>query len=376
MSYSKLDINVNRVGNMGKIYIYHNLPKGGAKETLGQLTDYLDSKKLAYTILTGTKDRPTNIFHYLYIAIFKNLIHDLVISRQIHKEDKLIIFQSWLIKTPYISILCNPLKKIYVCHEPPREYYDNDYISSKNIKEKVVDFIRLPIKYIDKLNAKYSNALFVANSKESYKRIFQAYNVKSVVVYPGISIQINKQEFVRNNVHKKTVISVGSIVKPKRFDFLIRVIGKISKINRPNLKIIGYNHNKNCLNNVIELANKLEVNLEIIEDATKNRLLNEYAKSDIFCFAPINEPFGIAVIEAICTGLPVIVYKRGSGFAEVINDKNGALMDTLDTDQWKDKILYYLNNQKHLMETRKYNLAFGKRFEKSDYGEKLVNLLQ
>jgi glycosyltransferase involved in cell wall biosynthesis len=369
--------NVNSTDKSEKstIFIYHNLPPGGALETVNQLTNSLIKQKIQYEIITGVQIQPKNILSYLYSCVVRNFIHDFKLSKKIGENDNLIIFQSWLIKTPYIGALCKPKTKIYVCHEPPREYYDVEYIAAKSYKEKLVDFLRLPIKYIDLLNARSMKAVFVANSITSSEAIRKIYKKDSIVIYPGITVarKFGKKSW---NKTQRVILSVGSDVKTKRFDLIIRAIGRLPKEIRPKYKVVGCNHNKHYVKYLNNLALNNNVDFTICTCVSKSELVKEYYSADVFCFAPINEPFGIAVIDAIYLGVPIIVYANGSGFKEVINTHNGELMESLDESEWAKIITEYISNQKLLEKISEYNLRTSLYLEKNDFGGKLINLLR
>lgn len=62
---------------------------------------------------------------------------------------------------------------------------------------------------------------------------------------------------------------------------------------------------------------------------------------DVFIMPSVSEPFGIAALEAVGYGLPVIISKQ-SGVSEVL--KNCYKVDFWDTDQMADMILALCNN--------------------------------
>ena len=74
------------------------------------------------------------------------------------------------------------------------------------------------------------------------------------------------------------------------------------------------------------LADELEVNLEIESITSDEHLVELYNKSRIFVYSPIMEPFGLAVLEAMACGIPVIAVNEG-GIPEIIREGwNGMLV--------------------------------------------------
>jgi len=59
---------------------------------------------------------------------------------------------------------------------------------------------------------------------------------------------------------------------------------------------------------------------------TQNQLLSQYAKADLFLMPSLTEAFGVAILEAMAAGIPVIASRTG-GIPEIIQDGgNGALI--------------------------------------------------
>ncbi|MFC1785509.1 glycosyltransferase family 4 protein, partial [Candidatus Neomarinimicrobiota bacterium] len=85
-------------------------------------------------------------------------------------------------------------------------------------------------------------------------------------------------------------------------------------------------------NNVILLGNQLNI----------GKLLDS---CDIFVHPSYDEGFGIAVVEAMHAGKPIIASNIGA-LPELIDDGySGILINPFDADLWSEKITYLLNNQ-------------------------------
>lgn len=66
-----------------------------------------------------------------------------------------------------------------------------------------------------------------------------------------------------------------------------------------------------------------------------------FRMADIFVMPSISEPFGIAALESIVHGTPVILSKQ-TGVSEVV--KNALKVDFWDTDEMANKILSVLSH--------------------------------
>lgn len=95
-----------------------------------------------------------------------------------------------------------------------------------------------------------------------------------------------------------------------------------------------------------ELAASLGVLDEIIFTGFVPEIKDYYPASDIYIFPTTYEPFGITTLEAMATGLPVIISKL-AGSAETIKDGVEGLLlnDPTDSEEIAEKINLLLNNK-------------------------------
>lgn len=351
------------------MYIYHNLPDGGALRTLNSLLNNLT--RGSFAVLKGISKRPKNIIQYLYIALIENYLYDRSISRNLDTKLRLIVFQSWLTNTPYILMISSNIKKYYICHEPLREFYDQVIIRNKNIKDRIIDLIRLPIKWIDHYVVTHSKATIIANSKYSQNNIWDAYKKQSVVIYPGYNNEIFKP---KHNIKKvNQIISVGAVNKLKGYECLINAVGNIN-LNKPDLVIVGNGGSQQYVDHLYKIANKNNVNLRILINISDVELRKEYSLSRAFVFAPISEPFGIVVLEAMSMGLPIVCYKNGGGYIEILSNSNGLIMDNLNPLEWAHAISELLNDDLILNRISSFNENYARKFTQDKYADKLLKI--
>jgi glycosyltransferase involved in cell wall biosynthesis len=237
----------------------------------------------------------------------------------------------------------------------------------QNIKEKLINLLKISIMYIDKRNVKSEGLTIISNSEFSKKSIDKAYKVDSLVIYPGINVK----EFIRNTSIKKRnqILSVGAINKLKGYEFIIEVVSKIEKELRPDLVIVGNGGGREYLAKIKKLAKTLHVNLKVKINITRPLLIEEYLASKLFIYAPINEPFGIVVEEAMAAGLPVVGAKNGGGYSEILSNDNGALIDSSDSQLWAKKLSTILRDNAILRKIGQYNFKYVQKY----YTDKIMN---
>ena len=153
-------------------------------------------------------------------------------------------------------------------------------------------------------------------------------NSKKVVIHnPLVDTESIASDKIELKVDKNYnhIIAMGRLVRQKGFDLLLKAYSMIAKqYSDWNLIIIGDGILKSVLMNEIESLNiKNRVNL-------LGNLKNPFpvlVQSQIFVLSSRWEPFGIALIEAMSLGMPVISYNCPGGPSEIINhEKNGLIV--------------------------------------------------
>jgi len=92
---------------------------------------------------------------------------------------------------------------------------------------------------------------------------------------------------------------------------------------------------------------KLQNDVFLLDKAYPNDFMPlVYANCDIFCLPSIVEPFGIAVLEAMACGKPVVGTKVG-GILDTINDEEvGFLINPANVDDLSSKLMNLVLNER------------------------------
>ncbi|GAH97826.1 unnamed protein product, partial [marine sediment metagenome] len=105
---------------------------------------------------------------------------------------------------------------------------------------------------------------------------------------------------------------------------VLYVIGALSLLPRPDVKLLVVGSGDAKFYG--QLAELKRVRERIIFVPHPDNLQEYYAASDVFVFPTIYEPFGLVIVEAMASGLPVIT-SRVAGAADLIIDGvNGLLL--------------------------------------------------
>jgi len=173
----------------------------------------------------------------------------------------------------------------------------------------------------------------ICNSFFTKEHIDKEYGVKSMVIYPPVSVNSIKPKRKKN-----TILFVGrfsSLKQEKNQHILIEVFKKFSKYYPTWKLILAGGSEVGAREYLVKLQNKVgQSNIEILESPSWGKLLELYGSSKIFWSAvgfnfdekknpEKYEHFGITLVEAMVAGAVPIVF-NGGGYKEIIkNGQNG-----------------------------------------------------
>ena len=144
------------------------------------------------------------------------------------------------------------------------------------------------------------------------------------------------------NRSRDSIITVGRLVPEKGYDILINTLNNI-KISKQNFNAIILGSGPE-MNNLLDLIYKYDLknNVKIIENETN--VFKFLAKSTVFVVTSLTESFGLAMLESLSIGIPVVAFDAGDGPKSLIIDSyNGYLVPFGDIKQLEKKILYLFN---------------------------------
>ncbi len=204
---------------------------------------------------------------------------------------------------------------------------------------------------------------FIVNSEETKKRVKKFYGRDATVIYPPVTIP----KEINNKATGDYYITVSRLTRAKHIDLLIKTANKLNS----SLKIVGKGPDKEYLKS---LAGKT---VEFIGNINDEELFKLYQNAKAFLFASVDEEFGIAPVEAMGYGLPVIAYKSG-GLIETVKDSvNGYLFEKLDEKSLSEKInkLEKLPKEKYLG-MRKEARKMSENFSEEKFKERILNFVK
>jgi glycosyltransferase involved in cell wall biosynthesis len=238
--------------------------------------------------------------HPIKISIITNSYKDKKRPSYVNTVKKLDIchfYGGWSLFHVKYFLLSLKLKKKIIIH--PLGFYEPWSLSQKKIKKKIAWLL-----YQKKILQK-ANIVHCASNKERNNLLKINKNCKTTVLPMGISDFFIKKNKIKKNKIKKRAIFFSRLHKKKGIEYLIKAWNEISHPEW-KLDIIGPKDNKLYYKKLIELKrrnNKINFLKPVYSNKKKKELFDKY---DFFILPSFEENFGMAVLESLARGLPVL----------------------------------------------------------------------
>lgn len=205
--------------------------------------------------------------------------------------------------------------------------------------------------YIFKLVLKNADAV-IALTEDMKKAIKKIYNRDVLVIPNGIDLEkfkdlskVTLRKGWKIEDEEKILTFVGTLRPFKGVEYLIRAMKIIRQKNADaRLMLVGNGENREKLEKLVkELI--LEEYVRFIGKVQNEEVPEYMVASDIFILPSLSEGFPVTVLEAMASGLPIIV-TRVRGLQEIIKDgENGFLVEPKNPEQIAEKVLMLLEDE-------------------------------
>lgn len=251
-------------------------------------------------------------------------------------------------------------------------------------------FIRFPelYKFIDRKiytwkikKSCYEADKIIAISEQTKADIVDFLNIKPEkieVVYQGCnSLFFNELDDVyKQNIRKKYslpedyILNVGTIEPRKNTLLLVKAVYS-SKIAYP-LVIVGKNTNYTKEIQLFITEKQMQEQVIILNDVSFQDLPAIYQSAKVFVYPSYFEGFGIPIIEAFNSKIPVIASDI-SIFKEVAADA-ALFFESNNVDSLSERLIYLLNNEQEQLKLKKLGVKRAEFFRGNKIAKDLMNI--
>lgn len=338
-----------------KVALIHDflIAPGGAERVLAVLSE-MYPKAPIYTLLydkekmagmfQGKDIRPSYLQkfpkflrkHYQWLLPFFPVVPETFDLR----EYDLVISSSGAWSKGIVTKL-NTIHVAYI-HSPMRFVWDYNerYLKEKKIKPSI--FKRFVFNYLrvwDRLAADRPDYL-IANSQYTQKRIEKYYRRESQVIYPPVNLSSVISHHSSNSIADDRLpmtdyfLVVSRLSAYKKVDMVVEAFNKLGL----SLVIIGQGEQEKYLRKIASS------NVEILGWQKDEVVKNYYKNATAFIF-PVEDDFGIAPVEAMLHGVPVIAYKDGGALEIIKEGITGEFFDSQTPEVLADGVRRFMVNK-------------------------------
>jgi len=224
---------------------------------------------------------------------------------------------------------------------------------------------------IEKVCSRFTDKLITIN-QEDYELAKTKFHAKEVHYVPGVGIDLSKFENIQVDRAAKRreisvpedaflLLSVGELNENKNHQVIIKAL---AKLNNPQVHyaIAGVGDKRDEL---LSLANELGVSKQVHLLGYRSDVPELNYSADVFCFPSKREGLGLAAIEAMACGLPIVTSNVHGINDYSENDVTGYKADPVDIEGFAQAIMKLKSsstdntrfNEENLKRAKKYSIG-------------------
>lgn len=248
---------------------------------------------------------------------------------------------------------------------------------------KGAPFINWMLYYtVEKFMALYTDSIVTINREDYYRA--KNFGIKSVYYIPGIGF--NTKKFLHasdSRIEKRkelgipensfVVLSIGELGKRKNHEIIIKAIAQCEETDIYYI-LCGEGRLESALK---DLAKKHSIHNRVIFTGYRKDIVEICGCADVMAHPSRREGLGIAALEGMASGLPIIC-----SYINGIKDytKNGmtgvCINNPLDVTAFKQAILKYYYNHHMIEKVKQYNIKHIKKFDLENVKNKVYKIIE
>ena len=219
-------------------------------------------------------------------------------------------------------------KHFCYCHTPTRYLWSDleSYVAKLKIPDLTKKMVADKLKGLRQWDYDAAQRVdyFIANSEFISGKIKKYYDRDAKVIYPPV--EVNK--FYSNPQKEDYYIVVSRLMPYKKVDLIVKAFNQL----KLPLKVLGTGEHAE------ELKRMAKNNIEFLGEVS-DEVRGKYLSKARAFLHPQEEDFGIAAVEAMASGCPVIAYGSGGALETIIDKETGIFFEEQNWESLAEAVL-------------------------------------
>ncbi len=338
--------------------------------------------------VTGYNDGEEKVFRYRSVNLTSKVNYPIAIPLSIRASRVINEFKPDVVHIHHPFVLSMPaimygsrlrIPKILTIHTQYERY--SYYVSPipKMITHEAIR--KIIFNLADKVD-------MITTPSQSMKELIAGYKIKKeIMVIPNaINLNIFKEKDDKQcrilkeqlNLAEDDVVIlyVGRISFEKNIDKIIQSLAIVREKSRQRVKLllVGDGTAMKQMKSLVKSLN-LEELVRFVGSVNNDMVKYYYQISDIFAFTSTSETFGMVIIEALASGLPVLAIKA-PGVVDIVTDGVDAMLAEDDVTQFADRMAILISNQELRQKLSTGAAVTARRYSIDTVSEEMLYLYQ
>ncbi len=338
--------------------------------------------------VTGYNDGEEKVFRYRSINLTSKVNYPIAIPLSLRASKVMEEFKPDIVHMHHPFVLSMPaimygsrlkIPKILTIHTQYERY--SYYVSPipKVITHEAIR--RIIFSLADKVDV-------ITTPSQSMKELISSYKIKKdIVVIPNaINLDAYKEkddkqcrilkEQLSLEENDVVILYVGRISFEKNIDKIIQSLAIVREKSRQSVKLllVGDGTALKQMKSLVESLN-LEGLVRFVGSVNNDMVKFYYQISDIFAFTSTSETFGMVIIEALASGLPVLAVKA-PGVVDILTDGVDALLAEDNVAHFAERMAVLISNNELRQKLSQGAAVTARRYSIDTVSEEMLNLYQ
>lgn len=166
----------------------------------------------------------------------------------------------------------------------------------------------------------------IVDSQESKRTVVERYGIEENKIRVTVKEGVNVEHFAQSPCESNTILFVGRLHQRKGLDFFLPVFKEVLKEREAILRIVGSGEKERALKQQVARLG-IGDHVEFTGYLPDAEMRKEFSSASIFVSPSRYEGFGITLLEALASGLPIITTDTGIAGSVVEEGGNGFIVD-------------------------------------------------